>query len=89
VCGLVAFLGRARHFVRLALFDQHYWAKRVNELAIGTAHAPAAPTTDSLARALRQTLASDVADRARSICAQVRLDGTRVAAKGLMRGTAE
>lgn len=30
------------------MFDQHYWAKRVERLGTGSAHAPSAPTTESL-----------------------------------------
>jgi len=29
-------------------YDQHYWARRVHQLGIGTAHAPGAPTAGSL-----------------------------------------
>ena len=65
-------------------YDQHYWAQRVQHLGIGTAHAPGTPTTDSLTRALEQTLRPDVATRARSIAAGVRSDGARAAALRLM-----
>ena len=64
-------------------YDQHYWARRVHELGIGTAHASKVPTTDSLARALERTLAPGVAGRARAIALQVRGDGARVAAERL------
>ena len=53
-------------------YDQHYWAQRVHDLGIGTAHAPGTPTTDSLTSALERTLQPDVAARARSIAAAVR-----------------
>ena len=73
------------------IHDQHYWARRVQELGIGTAHAPGAPTADSLAEALRRTLHPDVAERARSVAAAVRTDGADVAARRLIaedgRGT--
>jgi vancomycin aglycone glucosyltransferase len=65
-------------------YDQHYWAQRVHALGIGTAHAPGAPTTDSLARALERTLRPDVAARARSVGTVVRRDGTQVAAQRLI-----
>jgi vancomycin aglycone glucosyltransferase len=29
-------------------YDQHYWARRIQDLGIGTAHVPSAPTADSL-----------------------------------------
>jgi vancomycin aglycone glucosyltransferase len=66
------------------IWDQHYWAKRVNELGIGTAHAPGAPTADSLTEALNQTLKPDVAIRARSVAASVRTDGAEIAARRLI-----
>jgi vancomycin aglycone glucosyltransferase len=65
------------------MYDQHYWARRVHDLGIGTAHAPGAPTTDSLTSALRRTLQPEVAARARSIAAAVRGDGARTAAERL------
>jgi vancomycin aglycone glucosyltransferase len=66
-------------------YDQHYWAQRVRELGIGTAHAPGAPTQESLTRALIGTLEPDVAKRARSIAARVRADGAHVAAQALRK----
>jgi vancomycin aglycone glucosyltransferase len=66
-------------------YDQHYWARRVHDLGIGTAHAPGTPTTDSLAAALERTLDPEVADRARSVAATVRADGARVAAQAISR----
>jgi vancomycin aglycone glucosyltransferase len=65
-------------------YDQHYWAQRVDILGIGAAHAPGAPTTDSLATALEQALRPEIAARARSIAAAVRRDGTRIAAQELI-----
>ena len=66
------------------LYDQHYWAQRVRDLAIGTAHAPGLPTTKSLTDALDQALHSEVAARARSVAVAVRTDGARVAAQRLI-----
>jgi vancomycin aglycone glucosyltransferase len=65
-------------------FDQHYWAQRTNDLGIGTAHSPGAPTTHSLTDALSHTLKPDVAARAQSIADAVRTDGTTAAAQLLM-----
>jgi vancomycin aglycone glucosyltransferase len=65
-------------------YDQHYWAQRVHHLGIGTAHAPGAPTADSLASALQQTLEPGVAARARSIAPMMRGDGAQAAARRLM-----
>jgi vancomycin aglycone glucosyltransferase len=65
-------------------YDQHYWAGRVHQLGIGTAHPPSAPTTDSLRSALRQALQPEVAARAGSIATLVRGDGAQVAARRLI-----
>jgi vancomycin aglycone glucosyltransferase len=65
-------------------YDQHYWAQRVHTLGIGTAHAAGAPTGDSLASALAQSLRPEVAARARDVAGTVRRDGTRVAAERLV-----
>jgi vancomycin aglycone glucosyltransferase len=40
------------------IYDQHYFAERVQDLGIGTAHAPGTPTVDSLTAALARTLDS-------------------------------
>ena len=65
-------------------YDQHYFARRVDHLGIGTAHTPGAPTADSLASALGHALHPDVAARARSIATAVRTDGARAAAERLV-----
>ncbi|GAA3416988.1 glycosyltransferase [Streptosporangium vulgare] len=65
-------------------FDQHYWARRVDDLGAGTAHAPGAPTTGSLTEALGRTLRPEVAARARSLAGAVRTDGADVAARLLV-----
>jgi len=66
------------------MYDQHYWAQRVHDLGIGTAHAAGTPTTESLTSALEQTLQRDVAARAQSMAAAVRTDGAQVAAERLI-----
>jgi len=65
-------------------YDQHYWARRVQDLGIGTAHAAGTPTTDSLTAALERTLQPELAARARSVATMVRSDGARVAAQSLV-----
>ena len=65
-------------------YDQHYWAWRVEQLGIGKAHDGRAPSVDSLTAALQATLEPGVAARARKCSADVRTDGTRVAAEALM-----
>ena len=66
------------------MYDQHYWAKRVHQLGMGTAHAPGAPSADSLTEALSYTLQPDVAARARAVAASVRPDGAEIAARRLI-----
>ena len=63
------------------MYDQHYFAARVNELGVGTAHAPGAATAESLASALQRTLRADVGDRARALARVMRADGALVAAR--------
>jgi vancomycin aglycone glucosyltransferase len=65
------------------MFDQSYFARRVQDLGVGAA-ITGAPTADSLSEALGVVLTSDVAERARHIGGEVRTDGTDVAAKLLM-----
>ena len=64
-------------------YDQHYWAQRVQTLGIGTAHAATAPTGDSLAAALAQSLQPEMTARARVLASKVSRDGTKVAAQRL------
>jgi vancomycin aglycone glucosyltransferase len=66
------------------MYDQHYWAQRIHHLGLGSAHAPVAPTADSLTSALEHALDPDVAARAQSVAAAVRGDGAQVAAEHLM-----
>jgi vancomycin aglycone glucosyltransferase len=67
-------------------YDQHYWALCVDDLGIGTAHAPGTPTTSSLTNALARSLESGIAARARSIATAGRSDGARRAAEALVSG---
>ncbi|MBS2027691.1 MAG: glycosyltransferase family 1 protein [Deltaproteobacteria bacterium] len=68
------------------MYDQHYWADRVQKLGIGVAHAPSAPTAESLTRAVEQALQPDVASRARAM--EIRSDGARFAAQQLIDSVA-
>lgn len=65
-------------------YDQHYWARRIDQLRIGSAHPAVEPTTDSLAAALVQALQPDIAVRAKLIGDSVRTDGVTAAALRLM-----
>lgn len=69
-------------------YDQPYWARRVQELGIGTAHAFGAPTTESLTAALDSTLRASVAMRAHSVARLVRRDGAALAARRLVSSAA-
>jgi vancomycin aglycone glucosyltransferase len=80
-----AALAGAPQVVVPQVYDQHYWAQRIHQLGIGTAHAHGAPSTDSLTSALEHTLRPDVAARARSIATAVRRHGARTAAQRLIR----
>jgi vancomycin aglycone glucosyltransferase len=79
-----AALAGAPQVVIPQLYDQHYWAQRIDRLGIGTPHAPGTPTTDSLTSALEHTLEPVVAARARSVASAVRTDGAEVAAQRLI-----
>jgi vancomycin aglycone glucosyltransferase len=81
-----AALAAAPQVVVPQFYDQPYWAKRVEQLGIGHAHAPGLPTADSLATALDGVLHMDVAARAREVARTMRRDGARDAARRLLRG---
>ncbi|MEO6089767.1 MAG: glycosyltransferase [Umezawaea sp.] len=66
------------------LYDQHYFAQRVEHLGIGRAHPAATPTTDSLAAALGPALETGAV--ARAVAAEVLTDGTTTAAWRLVAG---
>jgi vancomycin aglycone glucosyltransferase len=68
--------------------DQHYFAQRVVDLGIGSAHAPVVPTNESLTIALGAALEPDVAVRARWVALSVRSDGAFVAAQRLISANA-
>jgi vancomycin aglycone glucosyltransferase len=64
-------------------YDQHYWARRIHHLGIGTAHPPGTPTADSLTAALQHALQPSMAARARSITPALHTDGAQTAAANL------
>lgn len=68
------------------LYDQHYWAQRVEALGIGYALPPGAPTSDALVGAIEQASRPDCAARARSIATSIRFDGAELAARRMMEG---
>lgn len=63
------------------VYDQHYFAGRVDQLGIGVPHTAGAPTTESLVAALDRALSPEVAARARSLASVVRTDGAATAAR--------
>ncbi len=64
--------------------DQPYWAGRVAELGIGTAHHGPAPTTQSLSAALRTALTPQTRARATAVAGTIRTDGATAAATLLL-----
>jgi vancomycin aglycone glucosyltransferase len=66
------------------MYDQGYWAERVDQLGIGTAHAGGAPTMGSLASALERALQCGVAARAQVVSTRVRTDAAHEAARRLI-----
>ncbi len=64
--------------------DQPYWAGRVADLGIGTAHDGPTPTTESLSAALRTTLTPETRARATAVAGTIRTDGATVAAALLL-----
>jgi vancomycin aglycone glucosyltransferase len=64
--------------------DQPYWAGRVAQLGIGSAHDGPTPTTGSLSAALRTALTPATRARAAAVAATIRTDGAAVAATLLL-----
>ncbi|WP_077080718.1 glycosyltransferase [Mycobacterium numidiamassiliense] len=60
--------------------DQPYWAGRVAELGIGTAHIGPTVTTESLSAALKTALAPETRARSSAVAGTIRTDGATVAA---------
>ncbi|MEW1909334.1 glycosyltransferase [Kitasatospora sp. NPDC085895] len=66
------------------MFDQFYFADRVDRLGIGSAHPGSNPTVDSLTTALRHALAPRTARTARTLAGRIRTDGALTAARLLV-----
>ena len=64
--------------------DQPYWAGRVADLGIGTAHDGPTPTGESLSAALRTTLTPEIRAQATAVASTIRTDGATVAAALLL-----
>ena len=67
------------------VYDQHYFAERIDHLSIGIAHVRTTPTVDSLVAALNRALQPDMAARAKSLRNAVRTDGATTAAEHVTR----
>lgn len=66
------------------MFDQFYFAQRVERLHIGAAHPGGELTADSLTTALRRALAPRTVEKARALAGLIRTDGALTAARRLM-----
>jgi vancomycin aglycone glucosyltransferase len=69
------------------IYDQRYFARRIEAIGIGVAHAQGTITAESLTALLQQALQTAVAARARSTATAVRLDGAHVATEALYRAS--
>jgi vancomycin aglycone glucosyltransferase len=65
-------------------YDQHYWAQRVRDLGIGTAHRPGTPDTGSLTAVLEHALQPGVAACARSLSPAICTTGAQTATTNLI-----
>ncbi|MFI6824590.1 glycosyltransferase [Micromonospora sp. NPDC050187] len=66
------------------VYDQFYFARRVERLGIGSAHPSGGPTVDSLGTALNRALDPTVTAAARLVARSIRTDGTATAARRLL-----
>ncbi|GAA4972002.1 glycosyltransferase [Actinoplanes utahensis] len=80
---LVSAMAGAPQVLVPQMYDQHYWAARIETLGAGAAHAPGRPTTASLTEALERVLRPAVAATAATVAAAVRHDGAELAAQHL------
>jgi vancomycin aglycone glucosyltransferase len=62
------------------VYDQFYFARRVQELGIGLSHTTDLLTADTLAEALKQILRLETTMRAQSVAVEMRTDGAMIAA---------
>ncbi|MGC4084661.1 MAG: glycosyltransferase [Vicinamibacterales bacterium] len=67
------------------IYDQHYWAKRIEVLGVGAGAGHAgSPTVESLTSALSVALSPNTVTRARALSGRMRRDGTTLAADTLL-----
>lgn len=67
------------------MYDQHYWAERVQQIGIGIAHSPGVPTAESLAECLSRALRPETVVQAQAIATKVGCDGACRAAERLLQ----
>lgn len=67
------------------VYDQHYWAHRVETLGVGAVHAIEPISATSLTVVLERALRREVAVGAEALAAAVRRDGAEIAARRLRR----
>jgi vancomycin aglycone glucosyltransferase len=68
------------------IYDQYFWAHRVQQLGIGVSAGRAAQLTiEKLVSALRRCLEHNMAARAQLFASRVEVHGTRVAAERLVK----
>src|SRR5207344_1481268 len=77
----LAALAGAPQVVVPQMYDQHYFARRVQDLGIGAAHAPGTPTTASLTAGHERALVPEVTAKARALAPKIRSDGVHAAAE--------
>jgi vancomycin aglycone glucosyltransferase len=67
------------------LYDQYYWAHRVEKLGVGV-EVPATPdlTVDGLTDSLRACLVPELAERAEALASRIEVNGARIAAQRLI-----
>jgi vancomycin aglycone glucosyltransferase len=68
------------------IYDQYYWANRVQQLGVGVSAGIAAQlSVDKLANALRDCLKSDAPARAKTLASRVEMHGSGIAAERLSK----
>jgi vancomycin aglycone glucosyltransferase len=67
------------------IYDQYYWAHRIQELGVGVSGPPREQLNmETLVAALRETLRPETATRAQSLAGKIEKDGARMAAERLL-----
>jgi vancomycin aglycone glucosyltransferase len=80
----IAALAGAPQLVVPQVYDQHYFARQVQELGIGAAHAAGIPTTTSLTAGLERALEPEMTTRARALAPAILRDGAHAAAERIV-----